>query len=126
MRGTAGRADDLGTAPALANSKCQTPAFGLPVAGVAPTPVHRGYWTFNDKGGVAYGDATPNGERQGQQSARPIVGLASSLDGKGYLLAAAAGGLFTFGDAGDLGSPANSGPIPAPIVGIALSPLAQS
>jgi hypothetical protein len=35
---------------------------------------------------------------------RPIVGMAATPDGRGYWLVAADGGIFTFGDAGFLGS----------------------
>jgi hypothetical protein len=129
LQNSAGPVDGLGTAPKLANSNCEAPALTTPVIGVAPTPDHRGFWKFNAKGGVAcLGDAKPSGELQGQPLPRPIVGMTSTLDGMGYLMAAAGGGLFHFGDACYLGSPASSGtgPLPSPIVSIALSPLPGS
>jgi hypothetical protein len=49
---------------------------------------------------------------------RPIVGIASTPTGNGYWLAAADGGVFTFGDAKYFGSMGKR-PLSAPIVGIA-------
>ena len=44
-----------------------------------------------------------------QALAQPIVGMASTPDGKGYWLVASDGGIFTFGDATFYGSAANNG-----------------
>jgi len=123
LQDSAGKVERFGTAPKLANSNCQTPALTTPVVGVAPTPDHRGFWEFNAKAGVAcFGDAVFNGDLQAETLPAPITGLTSTLDGKGYLMVGAGGGVFTFQDACFLGSPATSTPLPAPIVGIALSP----
>ena len=51
----------------------------------------------------------------------PLVGIAATPDGKGYWLAAADGGVFTFGDAGFYGSAGNIA-LYRPIVGMAATP----
>jgi hypothetical protein len=51
----------------------------------------------------------------------PIVGIASTPTGKGYWLAAADGGVFTFGDAPFYGSEGGK-PLNKPIVGISATP----
>ena len=52
---------------------------------------------------------------------KPIVGMASTPDGKGYWLVASDGGIFSFGDATFYGSE-GSAPLNSPVIGI-LSPL---
>ena len=52
---------------------------------------------------------------------KPIVGMASTPDGKGYWLVAADGGIFTFGDAGFYGSTGAIN-LNKPIVGMASTP----
>ena len=52
---------------------------------------------------------------------QPLVGIAATPSGNGYWLAAADGGIFTFGDAKYLGS-ASRHRLSAPIVGIAATP----
>jgi uncharacterized protein YkwD len=54
-------------------------------------------------------------------SAHPIVGIATTPSGKGYWLAAADGGIFSFGDAKFHGSTGGR-TLSAPIVGIAATP----
>ncbi|CAG4926711.1 hypothetical protein [Acidithrix sp. C25] len=54
-------------------------------------------------------------------SNKPIVGMASTPDGKGYWLVASDGGIFTYGDAGFYGS-AGALPLNKPIVGMASTP----
>ncbi len=56
-----------------------------------------------------------------QALAQPIVGMASTPDGKGYWLVAADGGIFTFGDAAFYGSTGNIH-LAQPIVGMASTP----
>ncbi|NNN12667.1 MAG: hypothetical protein HKL81_02815, partial [Acidimicrobiaceae bacterium] len=51
---------------------------------------------------------------------KPIVGMASTPDGKGYWLVASDGGIFSFGDATFYGSE-GSAPLNSPVIGI-LSP----
>ena len=48
----------------------------------------------------------------------PVIGMAATADGKGYWLAAADGGVFTFGDAHFYGSTGGH-PIPDWVAGIA-------
>jgi hypothetical protein len=48
----------------------------------------------------------------------PIVGIAITTSGRGYVLAAADGGVFTYGDARFAGSAATAG-LRAPIVAVA-------
>ena len=69
---------------------------------------------------TGFGDATPYGAPAGQLNA-PVVGMASTPDGKGYWLVAADGGVFTYGDAGFYGSEGASG-VRTPFVGIARTP----
>ena len=52
---------------------------------------------------------------------KPIVGMASTPDGKGYWLVASDGGIFTFGDAGYYGS-TGAMVLNKPIVGMASTP----
>jgi hypothetical protein len=52
---------------------------------------------------------------------RPVIGIAATPDGNGYWLAAADGGVFSFGDAGFHGSMAGIG-LNAPVVSIAATP----
>ena len=56
-----------------------------------------------------------------QALAQPIVGMASTPDGKGYWLVASDGGIFTFGDAAFYGSTGNI-KLNQPIVGMASTP----
>ena len=56
-----------------------------------------------------------------QPLAKPIVGMASTPDGKGYWLVASDGGIFTFGDATFYGSTGNI-KLNQPIVGMASTP----
>ena len=49
---------------------------------------------------------------------KPIVGMATTLDGAGYWLVASDGGIFSFGDAVFSGSMGGK-PLNAPVVGIA-------
>jgi len=49
----------------------------------------------------------------------PIVGIASTPDGKGYWMVASVGGVFSFGDAGFFGSGVSAGKT---IVGMAATP----
>ena len=52
---------------------------------------------------------------------KPIVGMASTPDGKGYWLVASDGGIFTFGDAGYYGSE-GAAPLNSPVTGIITPP----
>jgi hypothetical protein len=81
-----------------------------------------GYWLVAADGGIfAFGDAGFFGSQGGQPLNKPVVGMASTPDGKGYWLVAADGGIFTFGDAGFFGSQAGH-KLTRPIVGMAATP----
>ena len=93
-----------------------------PIVGIAATADHRGYWLVGADGGVfAFGDAgffgsvpglgiAPEGSTApGPRLASPIVGMVASTEGPGYLLVAADGGVFAFGDARYAGSCPDSG-----------------
>ena len=57
-------------------------------SGSRPHPSGKGYWLVAADGGVfAYGDATFDGSLGGQVLSGPIVGMAATPSGKGYLLA---------------------------------------
>jgi hypothetical protein len=55
---------------------------------------------------LGYGEAHFWGSAGAIALNKPIVGMASTTDGGGYLLVAADGGIFTYGDAPFEGSPA--------------------
>jgi plastocyanin len=80
-----------------------------------------GFWAVASDGGVFSVGAAPFlGSAAPLHPAKPIVGMASTLDGGGYYLVAADGGIFTFGDAkfeGSLGATK----LAAPIVGMSLT-----
>ena len=61
------------------------------------------------------------GSLPGSASGHPVVGIAATRSGNGYWVAAADGGVFTFGDAKFLGSTGGLA-LSAPIVGIAPTP----
>ncbi len=64
-----------------------------------------GYWLVASDGGVfSFGDANFYGSMGGKPLNQPIVGMASTPDGKGYWLVASDGGVFSFGDANFYGS----------------------
>jgi ribosomal protein L24E len=69
----------------------------------------------------AYGNAASYGDTSAMHINLPIVGMASTPDGKGYWLVASDGGIFTFGDAGFFGSTGNIN-LNKPIVGMASTP----
>jgi len=82
-----------------------------PVVGITPTPDDRGYWLVAADGGIfAFGDAgfygsipgiglAPAGSGETPSLNAPIVGIVPSVDGRGYFMVAADGGVFAFGDA---------------------------
>ncbi len=81
-----------------------------------------GYWVTASNGAVLpFGSATSYGSMAGHPLNKPIVGMASTPDGKGYWLVASDGGIFTFGDAGFYGSMGGK-PLNKPIVGMASTP----
>jgi hypothetical protein len=82
-----------------------------PIVGMADTPGGGGYWLVASDGGVfAFGNAgfygsipalglSPVDSPILPRLNAPIVGIVPSHDGRGYLLVAADGGVFAFGDA---------------------------
>ncbi len=81
-----------------------------------------GYWLVAADGGIfTHGDAGFYGSQGATQLNSPIVGMASTPDGKGYWLVAADGGIFTHGDAGFYGSQGATH-LNSPIVGMASTP----
>ena len=65
-------------------------------------PPHRtatvtGWWLR--RGVFTFGDANFDGSTGGYALNKPVVGMASSVDGLGYWLVASDGGIFSFGDA---------------------------
>ncbi len=81
-----------------------------------------GYWLVGSNGSVLnYGAGSNYGSAASYHLNAPIVGAASTPDGKGYWLVGADGGVFTFGDALFYGS-AGGYHLNAPIVGIAATP----
>ncbi|EQD33457.1 hypothetical protein B1A_19028, partial [mine drainage metagenome] len=72
----------------------------------------------SDGGIFSFGDAQYYGSTGAMTLNKPIVGMASTPDGKGYWLVASDGGIFSFGDATYFGSAAGT-PVSAPVVGIA-------
>jgi hypothetical protein len=90
---------------------------GLPPSPGLPHGATR-YWVATATGGVyAIGGAPALGSLH-QPLHRPIVGMASTPDGRGYWLVASDGGVFAFGDAHFFGSMGGRH-LNRPIVGIA-------
>ena len=76
------------------------------MVGITPTPNHGGYWLVAADGGIfAFGDAgfygsipgiglAPAGSGVAPSLNAPIVGMVPSVDGGGYFMVAADGGVF--------------------------------
>ncbi|MBF6555710.1 MAG: discoidin domain-containing protein [Acidimicrobiales bacterium] len=117
------------TAPAPATTTPTTgppPQPTSPPGGASDAPSHvssmNGYWLTTSDGGVySFGHAGFYGSAGGLHLDMPMVGMATTRDGRGYRLVASDGGIFTFGDAGYLGS-AGGLPLNKPIVGMASAP----
>lgn len=113
----------LGKAPAA-----PTVPSAEKVVAIAPTPNDEGYWLVAADGKVFvagnakyYGDIPglgigPVGSKAAKHLSAPIVGLVPSVDGRGYILVGADGGLFSFGDARPAGSCAQKGHCAGPVV----------
>ncbi|HWF16960.1 MAG TPA: hypothetical protein VG244_12320 [Acidimicrobiales bacterium] len=87
--------------------------------GFGPT---NSYWVTTSTGAVEpFGSAKSYGSLTGTVLNKPIVGMASTLNGLGYWMVASDGGLFSYGDAGFFGSRGGQ-PLNAPIVGMAATP----
>jgi len=87
-----------------------------------PVPSAGSYRLVASDGGIfSFGDASFYGSMGGKLLNKPIVGMASTPDGKGYWLVASDGGIFSFGDASFYGSMGNK-TLNKPIVGMASTP----
>jgi hypothetical protein len=87
-----------------------------PVVGITPTFDFGGYWLVASDGGIfTFGDGgfygsipglglQPAGSGKAHSLNAPIVGMVPSIDGGGYFMVAADGGVFAFGDATYAGS----------------------
>ncbi len=96
--------------------------FGTgPAATSNPVDTAGGYWEAAADGGVFTFSTPFYGSQGGKPLNKPVVGMASTPDGKGYWLVAADGGVFTYGDAGFYGSRGGQ-PLNSPIVGMASTP----
>ena len=103
-----------GVGPNSAPSNPVTPGAALGLLG--------GYWLGASDGGIFnFGDAGFYGSAGGSPLNQPVVGMASTVDGKGYWLVAADGGIFNYGEAPFFGS-AGSMHLNRPIVGMARTP----
>ena len=92
----------------------------FPVVGVASA--QSGVLLTAADGGVfAFCGAPFYGSMGGKPLNQPVVGIASTPDGRGYWLVASDGGVFSFGDAGFYGSMGGK-PLNKPMVGIASTP----
>jgi len=102
-----------------------------PVVGMVPTADHEGYWEVASDGGVfAFGDAGFYGSIPGLGIApagstgtahrlnAPVVAIVPSVDGHGYFMVAADGGVFAFGDAAFAGSCPGIGTCPGSAVSV--------
>jgi hypothetical protein len=115
----------LGARTAALNIVDNTPTSPDTVAltGVGiPYVPEQGYWLVGSDGGVfAFGAAHFYGSMGNILLNKPIVGMASTADGKGYWLVASDGGIFTFGNANYYGGTA-LWKLNAPIIGITATP----
>ena len=95
-----------------------TNGFGKSVTSPADQFTYQsGYRLVASDGGVfTYGPIAYEGSAGGTKLNAPIVGMASTADGKGYWLVASDGGVFSYGDAAFHGS-AGGTKLNAPIVG---------
>jgi hypothetical protein len=94
-----------------------TASASSPTCSVPPTP-KPGYWQVASDGGVfSYGSASFYGSTGNMRLNQPVVGMASTPDGKGYWLVASDGGVFSYGDAHFYGSTGNLR-LNKPIIGI--------
>ena len=105
-----------------------------PVVAMASTPTGFGYYLAEANGHVpahtdtthAFGDAQLFTDGHGHtdastfQLAKPIVGMAATVTGRGYWLVASDGGIFSFGDAAFYGSTGNLHLV-SPIVGMTVT-----
>ena len=101
-----------------------TTSTGTSAFGAADTYTYSpdGYVLVGSDGGIFnYGDAGFFGSAGALRLNKPIVGVATTPDGKGYWLVATDGGIFNYGDAGFFGS-TGALRLNKPIVGMAATP----
>ena len=99
--------------PVLAGELC---------AGAHAVGAPQGYRMVASDGGIFdFGSAAFYGSTGAEKLNQPIVGMATTPDGRGYWLVASDGGIFTFGDAGFFGS-TGAEKLNQPIVGMAATP----
>jgi hypothetical protein len=91
---SSGRAYAFGDA-----AKLRASAGGHRVAGIVADP-RGGYWLFTAAGNVFRSShAGFYGSAAGRHAQTPIVGMASTADGRGYWMVSASGAVYAFGDA---------------------------
>ncbi len=111
----AGTIYQFGNAPSF--PKISLPS-GASVVAAASTPTGKGLWVTDSRGDVyTEGDAPFLGSLGGQHLNAPIVGMAPSPQGIGYVLVSSDGGVFTFGT--NFEGSAASIHLSQPVVGIA-------
>ena len=102
----------------VGSSVASNEASATPTSTPTPTPT-TGYWEVASDGGIfSFGNAKFYGSTGAMTLNRPIVGMATTPDGKGYWLVASDGGIFSFGDATFYGSMGGTH-LNQPIVGMA-------
>jgi hypothetical protein len=107
------------TAGNLLASNQVTPILAGLIYGFGPT---NSYWIATGSGAVhPFGSAKSYGSLAGTVLNKPVVGMASRLNGLGYWLVASDGGIFSYGDAAFFGSRGGQ-PLNKPIVGMAATP----
>ncbi len=107
------------TAGNLLASNQVTPILAGLIYGFGPTD---SYWVATGSGAVhPFGSAKSYGSLAGTTLNKPVVGMASTLNGLGYWLVASDGGIFSYGDAAFFGSRGGQ-PLNKPIVGMAATP----
>jgi hypothetical protein len=94
----------------------------LPGAQALPTTATPGYWVASSGGLVgSYGGAPFMGSLDRTSVNAPVVGMATTPDGRGYWLVSSDGGVFSFGDASFDGSAVGT-TLNRQVVGVAASP----
>jgi hypothetical protein len=97
-----------------------SPSAGTTNLIVNPSDV--GYWLVAGDGGIfSFGAAQFYGSMGDRHLNKPVVGIATTADGRGYYMVATDGGIFAFGDAHFYGS-TGSMTLNKPIVGMAVPP----
>jgi hypothetical protein len=94
---SSGRTYAFGDAP-----KLRTSALGHRVAGIAASP-RGGFWLYTASGNVYQSPGVGwFGSAAARRARPPIVGMASTADGRGYWMVSSSGKVYAFGDATNL------------------------